>query len=309
MRNAFAECVTSIAKKNKKIVLLSGDIGNRLFNNFRKNFNDRFYNCGIAEANMTSLASGLSASGLKPITYTIASFNTLRCLEQIRLDICYLNRPVIIVGTGAALSYANLGSTHHTIEDIGILKNFPNLQILCPSDASETKLALNEAIKSNRPSYIRLGKKGEPDLKFKNKFKIGKTHTIVKGKKKDFVIITYGTVTSEVIKSLNLLNKKNIYPTVIKVDTIAPLNMKKITNQIKTFKNIFIIEEHLEISGLGSQLAQFILKNKIKINNFKIFGLPRLFLSSCGNQMQAREKYGISSKKIFKKIILFNKIK
>ena len=85
--------------------------------------------------------------------------------------------------------------------------------------------------------------------------------------------------------------------------------MKKIINQIRTFKNIFIIEEHLELSGLGSQLAQFILKNKIKINNFKIFGLPTLFLSSCGNQMQAREKYGISSKKIFKKIILSSKIK
>lgn len=302
MRNAFAKCVTEIAKKNKKIVLLSGDIGNRLFNDFRKKFNDRFYNCGIAEANMTSVASGLSTCNFKPITYTIASFNTVRCLEQIRLDVCYPNRPVIIVGTGAGLSYANLGSTHHTVEDIGILKNFPNLQILCPSDASETELALKEAIKSNKPTYIRLGKKGEPDLKLKSKFKIGKIHKIAQGKKKDLLIITYGTIVSEVIKSLDLLKKENIHPTVLKVDTISPINFNEIIKYIKNYKNILIVEEHLEISGFGSQICELIFKKKIKNKNVKIIGLPKLFLSSCGNQNQAREKYGISFKKIFNKI-------
>ena len=113
MRNAFASELNNIARKNKKIVLLSGDIGNRLFDKFRKNFPKRFYNCGIAEASMTGVASGLAYTGLRPITYTIATFNTIRCLEQIKLDICYPNLPVIIVGTGAGLSYSSLGSTHH----------------------------------------------------------------------------------------------------------------------------------------------------------------------------------------------------
>lgn len=304
MRNAFAKSITKLANKNKNIILLSGDIGNNLFNEFRKKFSLRFYNCGIAEANMTSVASGLSTCGMIPITYTIASFNTIRCLEQIKLDICYPNRHVIIIGTGAGLAYANLGSTHHTIEDIGILKNFPNLQILCPSDPLETEHALIEAIKSKKPTYIRLGKKGEPILNLKKKFKIGKIHKIIEERKKDILIITYGTIISEVIESIKLLKKKNINPSLLKVDTIAPIDMYKIVKEINNYKNIFIIEEHVELSGLGSQISKNLLKKKIYDKNFNIIGLPDLFLSSCGNQKEAREKYGISSKKIFKKILL-----
>ena len=303
MRNAFAECVTELAKKNKKIVLLSGDIGNRLFNDYRKNFKDRFYNCGIAEANMTSVASGLSTCGLKPITYTIASFNTLRCLEQIRLDVCYPNRPVIIVGTGSGLSYANLGSTHHSVEDIGILKNFPNLQILCPSDAIETKQAIKEALKSNKPTYIRLGKKGEPKLNLKTKFKIGKSQIVNKGKGNQLLIITYGTILSEVIKSLDLFHKKKIYPKIIKLDSICPMKFNRIIDEISKYKKIGIVEEHQEDSGLGSEISRLILKKNKLVKNLKLIGLPKFFLSSCGNQKSAREKYGISSNKIFHKLI------
>ena len=107
MRNAFAQEITAIAEKDKKIVLLSGDIGNRLFDKFRNKFPKRFYNCGIAEASMTGISSGMAHLGLRPITYTIATFNTIRCLEQIKLDICYPDLPVIIVGTGAGLSVAS----------------------------------------------------------------------------------------------------------------------------------------------------------------------------------------------------------
>ena len=161
--------LSNIAQKNKKIVLLSGDIVNRLFDNFRKNFPTRFHNCGIAEASMTGIASGLAHLGLRPITYTIATFNTIRCLEQIKLDVCYPNLPVIIVGTGAGLSYSSLGSTHHSIEDIALLRSIPNLSILCPSDPKEVKKLLNDAIKLKGPVYLRLGKKNEPVVEIEEK--------------------------------------------------------------------------------------------------------------------------------------------
>ena len=121
MRNEFAKTITEIARDKKDLVLLAGDIGNRLFDDFKSTYPDRFYNCGVAESNMTGVASGLASSGLRPITYTITPFNTARCFEQIRLDICYPNLPVVIVGTGSGLSYATLGSTHHSLEDISIL--------------------------------------------------------------------------------------------------------------------------------------------------------------------------------------------
>ena len=159
MRNAFADEITNLAKKDKKIVLLSGDIGNRLFDKFRTRFPERFYNCGFAEACMTGVASGIAHLGLSPITYTIATFNTVRCLEQIKLDICYPNLPVVIVGTGAGLSYASLGATHHSLEDIAFLRVIPNLKILCPSDPEEVRKLLKDALKMKGPVYLRLGKK------------------------------------------------------------------------------------------------------------------------------------------------------
>ena len=302
MRNAFAKSITDIAKKDKKLVLLSGDIGNRLFNDFRKNFGNRFYNCGIAEANMTTVASGLATCGLKPITYTIASFNTMRCLEQIRLDICYPNRPVIIVGTGAGLSYANLGSTHHTVEDIGILKSFPNLQILCPSDPLETTIALKQAIASKKPSYIRLGKKGESNLNLKQNFKIGKLNTITKGKKNKLVIFSYGPIISEVIKSIKYFNDYNIFPKVIKINSINPLDKNKILKEIKKFKKIAIVEEHSIINGIGSQIAEWCTTSRISPSRLTIIGTPHKFLSCCGSYNEAKDLYGLSAKKIFTKL-------
>ncbi|MDA7732129.1 hypothetical protein N8842_01680 [Candidatus Pelagibacter sp.] len=183
MRNEFAKIITELSVVKKDIVLLAGDIGNRLFDNFKKNNPERFYNCGVAEANMTGVASGLASCGFKPVTYTITPFNTARCFEQIRLDICYPNLPIIIVGTGSGLSYASLGATHHSMEDISILKTLPNLQIICPADKKEVREAFIKAYESNKPTYIRLGKKGEPLIhKKKPNFQIGKSIFLKKRK-------------------------------------------------------------------------------------------------------------------------------
>ena len=139
MRNAFAAAITDLAATDERIVLLSGDIGNRLFDKYRDRCPDRFYNCGVAEANMTGMAAGLALSGLRPFTYTITPFATTRVIEQIRVDICYHDVPVVIVGTGSGLSYASLGPTHHSCEDVGILRCFPNLTVLCPADSADAR--------------------------------------------------------------------------------------------------------------------------------------------------------------------------
>jgi transketolase len=164
MRNAFASEVTAIAREDERVVLLSGDIGNRLFNDFKQHCDARFLNCGIGEANMISMAAGLALSGLKPITYTITTFTTLRCLEQIRLDVCWHNLPVVVVGVGCGLSYSSLNATHHALEDLAILRVLPNMTILAPADQAEVRASLRAAVAHNGPVYIRLGKKGEPKV-------------------------------------------------------------------------------------------------------------------------------------------------
>ena len=161
MRNAFAHDITELARHDDRIVLLSGDIGNRLFDSFKEAFPDRFYNCGVAEANMIGVAAGLALSGFRPVCYTIAPFVTYRCLEQIRIDLCYHDLPVVIVGTGAGLSYASLGATHHSCEEMGMLRLLPNMIVLAPADSVEVQATLRAALDQPHPTYIRIGKKGE----------------------------------------------------------------------------------------------------------------------------------------------------
>src|SRR5262249_33705790 len=162
MRNAFASEITALAAQDERIVLLSGDIGNKLFDEFKARFPGRFLNCGVAEANMISMAAGLAMCGLRPVTYTIASFTTVRCLEQIRIDACYHHQPIVIAGVGAGLAYAANGGTHHSCEDIALLRALPGMTVVCPGDPVEVRLALRAALQEPGPVYLRLGKKGEP---------------------------------------------------------------------------------------------------------------------------------------------------
>jgi transketolase len=300
MRNAFAKAITKIASKNKKVVLLSGDIGNRLFLQYKELQPKRFYNCGIAEATMTGVAAGLASGGFQPVTYTITPFNTVRCLEQIRLDICYPNLPVIIVGTGSGLSYANLGATHHSMEDIAILRVLPNLNILCPSDPVEVELALQEAIRLKKPTYIRLGKKGEPIVNSKNKnFNIGKVDILKKGK--NTAIISVGSVLSLVLKAEKIFQRNKISPTIINLRTIKPLDQNFLRQAFKDYKKIIIVEEHGLSGGAGSAILEWGVQNKVNLNKIICIGGPDKFLTSCGNQEEARKFIGLTAENIYKR--------
>ena len=160
MRNAFATEITALAAADERVVLLAGDIGNRLFDAFKARQPERFFNCGVAEANMTSVAAGMAMCGLRPVTYTITPFVTTRCLEQIRVDLCYHRLPVVIVGVGAGLSYASLGATHHACEDIALLRALPEMEVVCPADPMEVRLALRAALRRDGLSISASARKG-----------------------------------------------------------------------------------------------------------------------------------------------------
>src|SRR5690348_6310507 len=209
MRNAFAKEVTQLAKADPRVVLLSGDIGNKLFDEFKVVDTDRFYNCGVAEANMMGVAAGMAMSGFRPIIYTITPFTTTRCFEQIRVDVCYHQAPVIIVGTGSGLSYAELGPTHHSLEDMAILRTLPGMCVLAPCDAIELDLMLRAALKQERPVYIRIGKKGEPLIyKEKPSLRIGEAIVVRKGV--DVALLNAGILMPEVLKAADLLKEQGI---------------------------------------------------------------------------------------------------
>ena len=302
MRNAFADQLFIEAEKDKKIVFLSGDIGNRLFDKFKTYFPNRFYNCGVAEANMTGVAAGLAKMGFLPITYTIAPFNTFRNFEQIKIDIAYPNLPVIIVGTGAGLSYGNLGVTHHSLEDIAVMRSLPNLNVVCPADPIEVKTLLSKSISYNKPIYFRIGKKGErvvhnsiPNLQ------IGKIHQIYSGN--SIAIVSIGNMLPVCLDIYKSLYKINSNIGLYSMHTIKPLDRKKLSQIFENYKYIFLLEEHSEIGGAASAILEWKNKNNINYNSkFISFSSPDIFLSGRGSQQEIRDYVGLEKNKILKKI-------
>ena len=303
MRNAFAEQIYETAHLNDNVILLAGDIGNRVFDKFKDTFPERFYNCGISEQNMTSVATGLAMSGLNPVTYTIAPFNTIRCLEQIRTGVAYHNAPVVIVGVGAGLAYAELGPSHHSCEDISLVRTIPNMTVICPADSWEVKASLKASIASNQPTYIRIGKKGEQVIhkqEIKN-FKIGKPIKLQSGI--DICILSTGNILPEVISASKILNSKNIKPAIYSFHTIKPLNTNFLKSVFKKFHTVITVEEHSIIGGLGSSVSEWMIEKQIKNNKLLTIATSDKFHKLSGSHSFARQSLGISSKQIANKIL------
>ncbi len=306
MRNALAAEIVALAQEDSRTVLLSGDIGNRLFDGFKKRFPDRFFNCGVAEANMTSMAAGMAMCGLRPITYTITPFNTTRCLEQIRVDVCYHNLPVIIVGVGAGLSYAGLGGTHHACEDIALLRVFPNMNIVCPGDAVEVRLALRAALRNDSPVYLRLGKKNEPVVHKKDPpFEIGKGITVVKGT--DVCLLSTGNLLPIAVDVASLLEEQGISTQAVSFHTVKPLDTELLTEIFETFQTIATVEEHSLLGGLGGSVAEWLSDQPRGKSRLCRFGTPDSFVHRSGDQENARKMVGLTPENICGEIIrVFN---
>ncbi|MFA6412286.1 MAG: transketolase C-terminal domain-containing protein [Syntrophales bacterium] len=297
MRNAFANEITSLAAIDERIVVLSGDIGNRLFDDFKNVAPARFYNCGVAEANMTGVAAGMAMMGLRPITYTITPFATTRCLEQIRNDVCYHNLPVIITGTGSGLSYAELGPTHHSCEDIAILRALPNISVICPCDPIEVRCALRAAMQHDGPIYLRLGKKGEPALhKTTPDFKIGRAINMREGN--DICLLSTGSTMELSLGIADALASYGISSRVESVHTVKPLDGILLEELGRGYRLVVTIEEHSLIGGLGSAVAEWFSDRDSRDVRLLRYGTADCFLETVGSQEYARTFYGLERSRI-----------
>jgi transketolase len=293
MRNAFADEVTKLASQDARVIMLSGDIGNKLFDNFKKVDERRFYNCGVAEANMMGVAAGMALSGLRPVVYTITPFTTTRCFEQIRVDACYHHVPVTIVGTGSGLSYAELGPTHHSLEDLAILRTLPGMSVLAPCDANELRACMRAALRQDGPVYIRIGKKGEAVV-FNEvpALTIGKVAIVRPGA--DVALLCAGTLMAETLEAATQLNADGISAEVVSVHSIKPLDVDYLAAAATRFKLIATVEEHGLIGGLGSAVAEWRARVNAPVRQLA-FGTPDEFMHEVGSQEYARRKYGLTA--------------
>jgi len=302
MRDAFAAELTRLASEDERIVLLSGDIGNRLFDAYKSRFQDRFINCGVAEANMMGTAAGMALCGLRPITYTIASFNTTRCLEQIRVDLCYHRLPVIVVGIGAGLSYASLGATHHACEDIGFLRLLPEMTVICPGDPVEVRLALRAALRHSGPVYLRLGKKGEPVVHSQEPpFEIGKGILLREGS--DVCLLSTGTILSVAAGAAALLERQGVSAQVVSFPTVKPLDEELLARVFSLFPLVVSLEEHSLLGGLGGSLAEWLAIQPKGRAVLRCIGTPDAFLRETGEEAHARDRLGLTPEAVTQKIL------
>ena len=302
MRNAFAAEITALAGEDDRVVLLSGDIGNRLFDNYKERFPTRFFNCGVAEANMVSMAAGMALSGLRPVAYTITPFITTRCLEQIRVDICYHNAPVIIVGVGGGLSYASLGATHHSCEDIAFLRVLPQMTVVCPGDALEVRQALRAAIGHDGPLYIRLGKKGEPVVHKRDpEFVIGKGITLREGS--DVCLLSTGNLLPTAMRAAEELGLRGVSAQVVSCHTVKPLDEALLARAFSKFTVVATLEEHSRLGGFGGSVAEWLAdRPPVKARLCRI-GTADEFLHEAGGQAYAREYFGLTPETIAEKVL------
>ena len=298
MRNTFINELIGLAEKDKNIFLLVGDLGFSVIEPFAKKFPERFLNCGVAEQNMTGIAAGLAIEGYKVFTYSIANFNTLRCLEQIRNDICYHNLDVTVVSVGAGLSYGSLGYSHHAIQDIAIMGSMPNISLLLPGDPIETKWCLEYASENNNPKYLRLGKAGEKNIHCeKDTFsQICCLHT---EENSNVAIVSTSNMLDTANNVRNKIAKEGINASlysVLIIDSCFDDEIKKISQK---YKYIFTIEEHLDILGFGS-----IVKHALELENSKVisFGIDHSLNKEVGSQNYLRKIAGLNVSNISKMI-------
>ncbi len=293
MRNAFAAELQALAEDGFPVVLLSGDIGNRLFDKFKAAFPERFYNCGVAEANMMGVAAGMAFCGLRPISYTIAPFTTTRCFEQIRVDVCYHDLPVIIAGVGAGLSYAANGPTHESCEDIALLRALPNMTVVCPADPLEVRLALRAAMQHDGPVYLRLGKKGEPPLhKSTPNFQIGKALTVRRGT--DLCLLATGNMVAVALEAALVLRKEGLSVRVVDFHTVKPLDEKVLKDAFSRFPLVATVEEHSVIGGLGGAVAEWLADHPGLPGRLLRIGTPDRFQHEAGGQGYLRQCFGLT---------------
>ena len=302
MRAAFAKEIESLSELDERIVLLSGDIGNRMFDTYKGKFPDRFYNCGVAEANMTGMAAGLALCGLRPVTYTITAFNTVRCLEQIRIDVCYQNLPVIIVGVGGGLSYSSLNATHHALEDIAFLRVIPNMTVICPGDAWEVRSAIRAALKIDGPVYIRIAKKNEPLIhNGLPNFTIGKGIVIRSGT--DVCFLNAGSLLPSAVAASEALMKKGISVQIVSMHTVKPLDETLLQDIFSKFPHVFTLEEHSILGGFGSSVAEWLSDQINPKGQLTRIGTGDQFMYEAGEKEYAQEYFGITTERIVEKVV------
>lgn len=294
MRNSFINTMIECARKDDKVALLMAEVGFSVVEPFEKEFPERFYNTGIAEQNLVLTSVGMAAAGMKPVAYSMSAFLASRAFEQIKVSICYQNLPVILLSNGTGLSYGEMGSTHHAIEESAIMRSLPNLTVEFPSDGAELRDVLNYAFSVQKPFYISFPKM--PDSKLmKHKYENGKIVEYINGH--DGTILATGYNVKDALDASEKLNEMGYDIGVYGIHTVKPLDVDAIIKAGRT-ENIFVLDEHQQCCGIGGEIARIFLEHGVSLKTYKEFSIPDTFVDKVARYPELLDLYHLSAERI-----------
>lgn len=301
MRAAFSNAIVNLAKNDPRVLLLTGDHGYALFDDFRKACPQQYINAGIAEQNMVGMAAGLAKAGFRPIVYGLSAFVPIRVLEQIKLDVAHDHLPVIFIGDGAGFVYSHLGTSHQSIEDIACTRVVPNLSVFSPSDASELTACMKSAYELNSAVYIRMGK-SDRDAVHTTAIspKTGDLLALKKTPNSSLAFIATGSLSST---ALSLANTQYPDASVWSAPFIKPINTNQVIEICKQHPQIVTLEEHSTFGGLGSTIAEISCENSPSY--ILRIGIEDHFSTHCGSYEYLLKEHGLDKNTISKKIDSF----
>jgi transketolase len=302
LRKEFSNTIEKLAREDDQLVFLTGDLGFNALENLQKVLGKRFINAGVAEQSMVSIAAGIAHKGYKVICYSIAPFMVFRPLEQIRNDICFHKKHVILVGNGGGFGYGIMGSTHHSISDIAALSSLPNMKCVVPAFADDVEPMLGDLLKDPSPAYFRLGNSKAPPQKQE---RLGQFNQVLKSAKPEITIIALGPVVMNVLDALtknNIFGKADLYTA-----THLPIHNvpSAIIDSIRQTKKLLIIEEHVETGGLGQSIALKLSEMNIHADKFKALNAKNYPSGLYGDQQFHQTESGLDIENIGKELKSF----
>lgn len=299
MRSAFLQAILEGAAADERVALLMAEVGFSVVEPFQKQFPERFYNTGIAEQDLVSIAAGMALGGMRPVAYSMSAFLPSRAFEQIKIDVCYQDLPVVLVSTGTGLSYGNLGATHHATEEGALMRALPNLTVFFPACGEELREMFRYALKSEHPTYISMPKTASPELP-EHEFVPGRPVCYRWGA--DGTIFAVGHSVTEATRAAEQLEKQNVDVSVYGLHTLKPLDAQEICAAAGTGR-VFVVEEQQRSSGVGGEIARLMLEGGAQVKAFRSFAIPDEFAGPVLSWQEQAETYGLSANRLAQRIL------
>jgi len=296
VRTAFLQTLYELAKADSRIVFATGDLGFSVVERFQEELPAQFVNAGVAEQNMTSLAAGMALMGKIVFTYSIANFPTLRCLEQVRNDVCYHDANVKIVAIGGGFAYGAMGASHHATEELGVMRMMPNMVVVAPADPVEARAATRALVAHAGPCYIRLGKAGEPDVHpGPIDFALGRAIRVRDGA--DLTLVATGGMLGPAVAAADRLAARGVGARVLSMHTLKPLDEEAVRAAARETGLVVTLEQHSVIGGLGGAVAEVLAEAAVARDGHAVrlhrIGVPSAFSAQVGSQQWLERRFGL----------------